>query len=462
MLDNNRLGASFRDPSGFLFTQQGTLYRQINQFYREDYERLMSSGLYDELVGAGLLISHEEVNVEPAAPSLAYKIIRPEPLRFVSYPYEWCFSQLKDAALVTLKIQKRALSYGMSLKDSSAYNIQFFDGRPVLVDTLSFESYREGEPWVAYRQFCQHFIAPLALMAHRDVRLSQLLRVYIDGVPLDLASRLLPLRTWFNLSLLSHIHLHAKAQRRYANKPVEKSAVKGRMSRNAFLGLMDTLESVVRQQRWKPVGTEWEDYYSSSSQHYTSAAVDHKRHLVSQFLARIQPSSVWDLGANTGLFSRIASEQGIPTIAFDVDPGAVEQNYLDCVLNKESNLLPLIMDLTNPSPSLGWHNQERSSFLERSSADAILALALIHHLAISNNVPLDRLASFFRQLSKWLIIEFVPKADSQVQRLLATREDIFSGYDPENFEKIFGHCYTICESVRINGSPRTLYLMQAR
>ena len=199
MANPGRLSASFRDPSGFLFSKNGILYRQINRAYENDYTRLMDSGLYDKLVKAGLLIPHVETDQLPAESDLAersrsaaFKVIQPERVPFISYPYEWSFSQLKDAALATLSIQKRALKLDMSLKDASAYNIQFVRGKATLIDTLSFELYKVGQPWVAYKQFCQHFLAPLALMAYRDVRLSQLLRVYIDGIPLDLASGLLP------------------------------------------------------------------------------------------------------------------------------------------------------------------------------------------------------------------------------------------------------------------------------
>src|SRR5512143_610807 len=188
------LPSSFRDPSGFLFHRAGRLYRQVNDSYRADYKQLMESGLYRELTEQGLLIPHEETP-EPQMSRGGSLVIRPETIRFISYAYEWCFSQLQDAALTTLAVQKKAVEHGMSLKDASAYNMQFRGCRPVLIDPLSFERYPEGEPWVAYRQFCQHFLAPLALMSHTDVRLSQLLRVNIDGIPLDLASHLLPLRT---------------------------------------------------------------------------------------------------------------------------------------------------------------------------------------------------------------------------------------------------------------------------
>ena len=457
---DRRLGASFRDPSGFLFSREGVLYRQVNSIYREHYDQLVTSKLYSKLVNSGLLVPHEEVDVEPEEPNLAYKVIQPEPVRFISYPYEWSFSQLKDAALVTLAIQKLALESGMVLKDASAYNIQFQRGKPVLIDTPSFEIYHEGKPWVAYRQYCQHFLAPLALMAHTDVRLSQLMRVYIDGTPLDLASRLLPRRTRYGLGLATHIHLHAAAQKRYADKPVVKPQTARKMSKMSFMGLMDSLESTTRKLSWKPSGTEWGDYYIASASHYSPSAFDHKKQVVSQFLERIQPATTWDLGANTGEFSQLAVEKGSLTIAFDIDPAAVEQNYLLNKKKKETPMLPLVMDFTNPSPSLGWHNRERHSLIERAPADALLALALIHHLAISNNVPLLLLAEYFHDLGHWLIIEWVPKEDSQVQKLLVSRQDIFMGYHQEGFEAAFGEYFNILDKVPIQDSPRMLYLME--
>jgi hypothetical protein len=459
---NAREGASFRDPSGFLFTRQGVLYRQVNQEYKEHYDALMSSKLYSKLVDAGLLIPHDEVDIEPEETALAYKVIKPELLEFISYPYEWSFSQLKDAALATLAIQKLALEAGMVLKDASMYNIQYHNGKPVLIDTLSFEIYREGEPWVAYRQFCQHFLAPLALMAYTDVRLSQLLRVYIDGIPLDLAARLLPRRTRYGLGLATHIHLHAAAQKRYADKSTAKVGATRKMSMVSFMGLMDSLESTTKKLSWMPSGTEWGDYYTASSSHYSASAFEHKKQVVSQFLERIHPAITWDLGANTGEFSQLASKLGSYTVAFDIDPAAVEQNYLQSKEKSEGQMLPLVMDFTNPSPALGWHNRERHSLLERGPAQALLALALIHHLAISNNVPLPLLAEYLHDLGNWLVIEWVPKEDSQVQKLLASRQDIFTGYHQEGFEQAFGAFFTIHEKVPVQDSPRILYLMERK
>jgi hypothetical protein len=450
--------SSFRDPSGFVFDENGLIYRQVNLSYKENYEFFVNSGIYEALLKDELIIPHREVGTEIARPAEAYKVIQPEEIPFLSYPYEWSYSQLKDAALTTLKIQKKALEFGMSLKDSSAYNIQFRKGKPIFIDTLSFEKYREGQPWVAYRQFCQHFLAPLALMSCRDIRLSQLLRIYIDGIPLDLASRLLPFNTRFNFALLSHIHFHAKSQKHFADKPLHISGYK--MSRLSFLALLDNLISAVEKSQWRVPDTEWGDYYEDTN--YSPDAFQHKQELVAEFLGKINPRNVWDIGANIGLFSRIASNRGILTISFDNDPVAVENNYLECVKRREVNILPLLIDLANPSPGAGWENQERMSFLERGPADAVFALALIHHLAISNNLPLGRISEFFSRICKSLIIEFVPKSDSQVQRLLSTREDIFPGYTQQAFELEFDKYFTNQHCVKVKDSERVLYLMTKR
>ena len=455
---NQILPSSFRDPSGFVFLRDGSLYRQVNPVYRDNYDHLMGSGLYEALVGSCLLVEHSEEELGISESRDAYRVLRPEPIPFISYPYEWCFSELRDAALATLRIAEIALRHGMILKDSSAFNIQFHHGKPAFIDTLSFEKYVEGRPWVAYRQFCQHFLAPLALMSKRDVRLSQLFRIHLDGIPLDLTSSLLPLRTCFGFSLAAHIHLHAKTQKRYAGKVPRSNGL--RMSRRSLLGLMDSLRQAVRRLTWKPAGTEWADYYDDTN--YSSEAENQKRRLVARFLDLTKPRVVWDLGANNGAYSRLASDNGSLTIAFDVDPAAVEANYLEVIRRGERDILPLVMDLTNPSSDIGWEHRERMSLAQRGPADTVLALALIHHLAISNNVPLPRLARFFSRLSRQLIIEFVPKTDSQVQRLLATREDVFPEYTPEGFEDSFGQCFTIEQVARIQDSQRSLYLMRRR
>jgi hypothetical protein len=459
-LTNNiesRHESSFRDPSGYLFTRDGILYRQVNNRYKDDFELLMKSGLYSELVDSKLLIPHEEVAVPGILPDIAYLIIRPETIPFISYPYEWSFSQLKDAALLTLELQERALSHGLILKDASAYNIQFLDGKPVLIDTLSFEKYEEGQLWVAYRQFCQHFLAPLALMHYRDIRLSQLLRIYIDGIPLDLASELLPFRTRTRLGLLTHLHLHARSEKKYETRQIDVKEIRG-VSKNSLIGLTESLKRAVNKLRWAPEGTEWAEY--EKEMNYTDASLDHKKNLVSEYLDLIKPRDLWDMGANTGVFSRIAAEKGIMTVALDVDPACVELNYQECRKNGDGRVLPMLVDFANPSPGIGWSNRERFGLLERGPVDAVLALALVHHLAISNNVPLPMLAEFLSSIARYVIIEFVPKTDSQVQRLLLSREDIFDEYTLESFKAAFAGYFKTLKCDEIAESERVLFLME--
>jgi hypothetical protein len=303
-------------------------------------------------------------------------------------------------------------------------------------------------------------MAPLALMAYRDVRLGRLLRNHIDGIPLDLASRLLPARTWLSLGLLVHLHLHASAQRRYAGKSMSAKRAGRRVSRQALLGLVESLEAAVRRLDWRPVGTEWANYEQFHG--YSEADLTEKRRLVGEFLDRVRPASVWDLGANVGTFSRIASGRGISTIAFDFDPAAVELNYRRVQEEKDGKLLPFVMDLTNPSPALGWAGSERMSLAERGPVGAVFALALVHHLAISNNVPLGMVAEFLASLSRWLLIEFVPKDDPQVQRLLVSREDIFPQYSADGFESAFREHFVTHRREPVGESGRWLYWMERR
>ena len=459
-MTSNQHPASFRDPSGFLFTHDDKLYRQVNQRYASEYKHLLESGLYERLTELGRLVAHQEVDIPSIEEDISFKVIQPELIPFISYPYEWSFSQLKEAALATLSIQKRALKEGMSLKDASAYNFQFHNGKAILIDTLSFEFYKEGQPWVAYKQFCQHFLAPLALMSKKDIRLSQLLRVYIDGIPLDLASELLPSSSKLNAGIMMHIHMHAKAQVKYADENVEEKKQSKEVSKEALVAMLDSLRNTIKKLEWNPAGTEWGNYYEITN--YTDAAFLHKKELISEWVKERQPNQVWDLGANNGVFSRLASDQGVFTVSFDIDPAAVEQNYRQVKSAKEKEILPLVLDLTNPSPALGWHNSERDSFMGRAPADMVFSLALIHHLAISNNVPLLQLADFFHAAGKWLIIEFVPKSDSQVKKLLQSREDIFDEYTCEDFERVFSSLFTIHKNVKINEAERHLYLMERR
>jgi hypothetical protein len=465
---NDAVPGSFRDPRGYVFHRDGVLYRHVDPSAAEDFGRFESSGLREALHDAGLLIAHGE-DAALAAERGAARVLRPELVSFVSYPYEWSFSQLRDAALLTLRVQSTAMDHGMSLRDASAYNVQFHRGRPILIDTLSFERLVEGRPWVAYRQFCQHFLAPLALMSYRDVRLGLLLREHLDGLPLDLVASLLPRRARARPPLQLHLFLHARSQRLHAGAggaPGAGDAPGGEGGRRgfgaqAFRGLLDSLRKGVEGLGEPEAVGVWADYESEGT-HYPEDARRRKEEVVAGWIERTSPASVWDLGANVGRFSRMASTRGIHTLAFDLDAAAVDANYRAARREDDEHLLPLVMDLTNPSPGLGWDHRERLSLADRGPADLALALALIHHLAIGNNLPLPMVAATFARLARSAVVEFVPKDDEKVRTLLATREDVFAGYTVEGFEEAMLEVFEIEAREPLPSSGRVLYLLRAR
>ncbi|MFQ3678101.1 MAG: class I SAM-dependent methyltransferase, partial [Fimbriimonadaceae bacterium] len=388
----------------------------------------------------------------------AVAVLQPEPVPFVSYPYEWSFGMLRDAALLTLDIQLRALDRGFVLKDASAYNVLFRAGRPVFIDTLSFERYRPGEPWIAYAQFCRHFLAPLALIAKIDVRLGSLLGTHLDGVPLDLASRLLPGSTKFKPGLLTHIHLHAKALGQPGVGPA--GTPRPRVSEAGMRGLIGSLRKAVRQLSWDPKGTEWSDYYSDTN--YSAAGTAAKAAKISEWLIKIGGRTCWDLGANNGRYSRLAADAGYETLAADFDPAAVEQAYRFVRESNERRIHPLVLDLVNPTPARGWAGTEREGIFERGPADVALALALIHHLAIANNVPLPDVLATLARMGRSLVVEWVPKDDSQIQRMMVARRDVFADYGEDAFRSAVPPHLEIADRAPIPDSGRVLYLLRPR
>jgi ribosomal protein L11 methylase PrmA len=456
--DMTAVGGSFRDPSGHVFRRDGRVLRQVNQQYAADYDHLVASGLYDRLAERRLLVAHHEIT-EPPDRGTAYRVLEPELIPFISYPFEWAFSQLKAAALATLAIQRLAVEEGMVLKDASAYNIQFVGAAPVLIDSLSFERWVDGTPWVAYRQFCQHFLGPLALMSVTDVRLGSLSRVFIDGPPLDLVSHLLPLTSRFQPSLLVHLHVHAKAQAKHGAAEIAQRKPTA-FTKRAMLGLVDHLESAVERLTYKPGGTAWADYYAHTN--YSEAAMAEKHRLVSEAIGAASPGTVWDLGANTGAFSRIAADAGAYTVAIDGDPAAVERAALAGQAGNERRILPLVMDLSNPSSAMGWAHQERGSLADRGPADLVLALGLIHHLTLSNHVPFGMTAEFFARIGRRLVIEFVPQTDSQVVAMFSRMPKAADGYSQAAFEEAYRCHFDIAASAPIAGTERRLYEMHRR
>ncbi|OGG09829.1 hypothetical protein A2154_00460 [Candidatus Gottesmanbacteria bacterium RBG_16_43_7] len=447
--------SSFRDPDGFVFSVKGEIYRAIRDTYRLNYEFFINSGLYEHLKSLNYIIPHQDIKF-PKVGSDIFKIIKPQKIPYVSYPYEWTFSELKDAALLTLRIELEALKYKMSLKDGSGYNIQFLNGKPVFIDTTSFEIYRENTPWTAYGQFCRHFLSPLSLMAYKDPFFNQIQRLYLDGISLDKVSRLLPFRSYFNLPIFIHIHLHAKSSQLYKNKTVFKQNQKFTLA--AFNGIVKNLITAVENLKWRRGDMHWSTYYDSLS--YSPEAFRSKNMIFDKYLKLALPESLIDIGANTGHFSKIAAKKGIFTIALDNDPVVMDCLYQECQINNIRNLMPLVVDITNPSPDLGWENEERISLLKRGPVSMVSMLAVVHHLAIRQNIPFEMISKFLASLCRWLIIEFIPKDDVMVQKLLSNRKDIFFQYNQKHFEKVFSQRFIRLNQTKIADSNRVMYLFK--
>jgi len=425
---------SFRDPAGQVILDKGIYIRQISPGYLNDYKYLMHSGIYERLVSEGLLISHTEKDDN---------IIVPEQLWFVSYPYEWSFHYLKQAAINTLKINRIALDYNMILKDASAYNMQRHNGKMMLVDTLSFAPYIEGVAWRPYLQFCQHFLYPLLLMKHRDTALGKLSMLNIDGVPGELVKKILPWWLIFSPSVFMNLYLHHLMPKSDKdNNPF--------ISRRALIATLDLLQRLVESLNYKPK-RGWNQYESMCS--YMNVSRRDKAMQVVQILARGKAGTLCDLGANTGEYSVMASQMGYQVVAIDADHDCV-----DHIASLHADILALNVDLSNPSPAIGWGNRERRGLLERLQVDTILALALIHHLCIGNNVPLANVAKLLAAHCQQLVIEFVPPDDPKAK--LLGRNRVYPAYSQLIFEEEFGKYFSLMAVERIKDSCRSIYLYQ--
>ena len=420
----------------------------------------MESGLHERLVSQGFLLSHEEEIVQDDLPENIRHVLVPEQLPFISYPYEWCFEQLKDAALLTLRIQREALNLGLSLKDASFFNVQFHRGKPTFIDTSSFEEDGDG-PWVAYRQYCEHFMSPLLLMANVALDFNRYLTTSLDGFNLSLTRRLLPRRVKWNPGVFMHVSLHAHSQEKHAQGEPNRRNVPVKMSRQRKTALVESLLSTVESVQLRRQESEWSDYYENAT-HYPATAETCKHDAVARAIGEVMPKLVFDVGGNIGNYSRTVTAKGIDCVCYDQDPLCVNENYRRSRKTGDTHMLPLVMDLTNPTPALGFEGTERMAFAGRAEPDLVLGLALLHHLRITGNIPLRRLAVFFAQLGRHLLIEFVPKQDPLVKRLLAGRKDTFGDYDRDSFESCFRQHFEPAWQTDVPGTARTLYLFRRR
>lgn len=451
----NHHPSSYRDPSGFIFEKDGCLYRQVNQCFQKDFDRFTQSGLYQNLVEKDILVPHQTIHKNLTDTANWYLTLQPEIIPFISYPYECCFTMLKDAALITLQAAKEAMKFGMMLKDASAYNIQLHKGKMIFIDTLSFEQYNEQKPWIAYRQFCEQFFAPLSLMHYLKEPLQNLLIAYPEGIPLQLASKVLPFKSRWNL----HNYLHLHLQSTLAKKNKTKNENTKPFSKQKMKNLLQSLEAGIQSFSFSQSPTNWSDYYEEAHQRGDYVAA--KKQMVSDWLGKLNPKTVFDAGANEGEFSGLAGSSTY-VISADSDHASINKLYQKVKQKNNSNIYPLVVDLANPSPAVGVNNMERPSFLERIKVDLVLALALIHHLFIGKNIPFDEIAKMFSGITQLLIIEFIPKSDEKVKLITAYKKELLPNYSEENFETSFLNFFSIEEKKEITGSGRILYLMQRR
>jgi len=455
---SNRHLASFRDPSGYVFKDKNGAYKRIIfPTYFKQYQALRDSGFYKKLIANNLLISHEEISE-----SKNDIILQPEQIPFVAYPYEWSFFQYKEAALLTLKLQKYCLDHGFTLKDASAFNVTFYKGKAVFIDTLSFDFYIEDSPWRAYKQFVMHFFGPLVLAKYHGSSVLGLLQKYIDGIPLELLSSLLPYRTKLNPFLYANIHLLAKVE---GKNPKSKNKHKATLTKKAQLKLITALYNHIKGLELNEQ-TEWGNYYNTIN--YSEAAFEKKGLIITSWLNTISPKTLVDLGGNDGTFVRRLDCNFNLALVGDIDNTAVDANYRTLKSNKDTRILPFILDILNPAPAIGFGNTERSAFLERITAfspDVTLALALIHHVTLSGNVPFEMSAKFFASFSKYLIIEFPKREDSWVQYLLNSKDEFkahFSFYTIANFESLYAEYFNIRECLPIEDTHRVLYFLEKK
>lgn len=448
--------ASFKDPSGFVFQANDINYRQVNKIYAENYELLFSSGLYKNLTEKKLLIPHTEVAENITQSPDWYKTLLPQQINFISYAYEWSFDQLKDAALLTLKVLKIAVEHGMILKDATPFNIQFNDGRPVFIDTLSFEKYDTTKPWIAYRQFCECFLFPLYLEHYLKSDVQKILSTYLEGIPVDITARLLPMKSSLNMGVWLHVFLQN-------NVKEDKGSVgsQGIFDKKKLDHLIEHLKSIIEKFKLNTsINSTWSNYYTETilSKDY----LHEKEKIFRSFINEINFENALDAGANDGYFSQIIAEKKHPVISIDFDNQCINNLYKSVKKNNITNILPLCIDLTNPSPAVGFRNTERQSFIQRAKADLVTALALIHHLILSKNIPVEDVAAFMEMVTtKYLIIEFVPVSDPKSQELIKNKNS-YHQYDEASFENFFSQFFIIEKKQSVPTTNRILYQMRKK
>ena len=459
VIKNNQHSASFRDPSGYVFVDNSIVKRCILPIYFDQYKALKDQGVFDKMFKAGMLIKHKELSI-----SESNIVIQPEQIPFITYPYEWSFNQYKEAALLTLKLQKYSLKHGFSLKDASSFNIAFYKGKAIFIDTLSFDFYQENSPWRAFKQFVTHFLGPLVLAHYHGAQSLKLMSNFIDGIPIKMLASMLPFKTKFNPFLYSNVHLLVKFEDKH-NEDYQGKTKSISLSKKAQLNIIDSLYNYIKKLSLKE-HSEWGNYYDKTN--YTDNAFSLKSKIINIWLAQVKAKTIIDIGGNDGTFVRRINCEIEQALVCDIDNNAVDLNHRASRTNKETYILPFVLDILNPSGAIGFNNKERFSFLKRINdfnPDITLALAVIHHMSLSGNITFEMSAEFFASFSKYLIIEFPKREDSWVQRLLNNKGEFknhFVFYNVENFELGYSTYFTIVEKQHIKGSKRIMYFLKRK
>jgi ribosomal protein L11 methylase PrmA len=465
-MKNNTLPArdagSFRDPAGYVFSQGRDIFRTVNAIAFEDFRKVRASGVVEEMVNRGLLIPSEVIELDAsdrgtfvgARGEIPEIVIRHPKVPFISYPYEWTFEQLKDAALAHLDLQIRCLEYGVALSDASPFNMQFFEGRFRHIDILSLKPYVEGEPWRGYNQFCRMFLAPLLVEAWSGISFQPMLRGQIDGLDLHDVSRMLPKsKLWSSINALLHISFQSKVLAR-ASSTNSNSANPRKVSlpKPRFKTLLLELNSWISSlHSGRNRHSYWSEYAVDNT--YTSETRRTKLDFIRDWASKVQGGMIWDIGGNTGEFSKAALDAGAAlSIIFDSDIDSLEKAYAEA--KRGTPILPLLVDLANPSPQQGWNQRERAGLNERSRPDGLIALAVIHHLAIGKNLPLQEVVHWLVDAAPEGVIEFVPKTDPMIVEMLFDREDIFIDYDESHFLAYLSEKAEITRSTRLPDNGR--------
>ena len=451
---------SFRDPAGHVYQIDGRVFRTITSRAVSDYEFLRQSDFLLDISESGWFIGASEVDpsVLGAVDEEVRYVVEHPRIPFVSYPYEWSFPALKAAALLHLDLHLKALQHNANLCDASAYNVQFVGVCPVFIDMLSMRRYRDGEFWLGQRQFCEQFLNPLLLRAYFGVPHNAWYRGSLEGITADNLRRMLSLRQKLSWNIISQVVLPARLQRTAIVKRPDdlKKLKKRQLPLHAFRGMLTQLRNWISKLEPADTGkTVWGDYDKTHT--YSSDEAVAKHEFIANFVSRVKPALLWDLGCNTGEYTETALDAGAKyVIGFDFDQSALEAAFVRAKA-KNLNFLPLYLNAANPSPDQGWHSAERSGLQSRASADAIIALAFEHHLAIGHNIPLDKTIDWLIGLAPTGVIEFVQKSDPTVQEMLTLREDIFDDYNEENFSSLLQQRARIVKSETVSATGRQLF-----